>query len=183
MLGLANQWLTVRQNILCWPIGIASVVLYVFVFYDAKLYSDVLLQGIYVCLQLYGWRNWLRLRSGDSAVLSRRRLPVTQLGAQGWIIVTAILISGTTLLGSVMARYTDAAMPVPDALATTLSLTAQWLQARKVLESWLVFIVANGLFIAIYWTKGLYVTIGLFTVLTVLAVVGFLQWRMSLRMS
>lgn len=52
-------WLTARRKMLCWPIGLASVALYGWIFFDARLYSDALLQGAFAALQLYGWRRWL----------------------------------------------------------------------------------------------------------------------------
>ena len=61
-LGLLNLWLTRQQNILCWPVGIACVLFYAFVFYEARLYSDTLLQLVYVALQAYGWGLWARGR-------------------------------------------------------------------------------------------------------------------------
>jgi nicotinamide mononucleotide transporter len=183
-LGLANQWLTIRQNILCWPIGIASVVLLAFVFFDSKLYSDVMLQGVYVALQAYGWVNWSRARAkthADSALALRSTLPVRRLTARGWAVAIAATAAGGLALGTAMGRLTDAALPYWDATTTVLSLVAQLLQARKVLESWLLFLAANVSFIAIYVSKGLYPTTLLFLVISVLAAYGFVQWRQSYR--
>lgn len=179
-LGLANQWLTIRQNIACWPVGIASVVLLAFVFHDAKLYSDVLLQAVYVVLQLYGWRLWARRRDGGG-IAARSLVPVSLLTPIGWLVLAAVIAAGGALLGAAMGRFTDAALPYWDAATTVASLCAQWLQARKVLESWLVFIAANLSFIAIYLGKGLYATALLFVVISVLAAIGFAHWRASFR--
>jgi nicotinamide mononucleotide transporter len=179
-LGLANQWLTIRQNLLCWPIGIASVTVLAFVFYDARLYSDVLLQLVYVVLQAYGWWHWARLRAGGASA-SRSLVPVTRLRPFGWAVVCGVVLAGGVLLGALMGRFTDAALPYWDAATTVASLCAQWLQARKVLESWLVFIAANVSFIAIYVAKGLHQTVVLFVVISALAAYGFMQWRRAYR--
>ena len=168
-----------RQNIWCWPIGIASVAVYTVVFFQARLFSDMLLQGVYVALQSYGWWNWRYRR--EAAPRARRGLPVSRLAPTGAALASALVVIGTLLLGGFMTRYTTASFPFVDAFAATLSLAAQWLQARKILESWLVFIAANALFIGIYWSKGLYLTIGLFIVLTIMAVLGLVRWRESLR--
>ena len=78
-LGLLNLWLTRQQNILCWPVGIACVLLYAFVFFEARLYSDTLLQLVYVAVQAYGWRLWAR---GSRTARSRALTGVP--GSPGW---------------------------------------------------------------------------------------------------
>ncbi|MCE6983890.1 nicotinamide riboside transporter PnuC, partial [Pseudomonas frederiksbergensis] len=60
VLGVIAVWLTAKQNPWCWPIGLVMVLLYTWVFYDVKLYSDMLLQLVYAVLQLYGWWQWTR---------------------------------------------------------------------------------------------------------------------------
>jgi nicotinamide mononucleotide transporter len=176
MLGLANLWLTVRQNIWCWPIGIACVLCFAVVFFDAKLYSDMVLQGVYVLVQMYGWRLWLKHKHTGARSTSR----IQQLTANERVIGLISIGLGSLSLGFFMASFTKADLPYLDAVPTSLSITAQWLQARKVLDSWLLFIIANLLFIGIYAVKGLHVTIALYAASTVLAVIGFRQWRLKI---
>ena len=175
-LGLVNLWLTRQQNMLCWPVGIACVLCYGVVFYEARLYSDTLLQLVYVGLQAYGWTLWTRGKR--RAVYSDS--PITRLGPRallGWLAAAALGAAG---LGGLMNSITNAERPFFDAAATALSLVAQYLQAHKVLDSWWLFIVGNLLFIALYAQKGLYLTIALYTLSSVLAAMGWLAWRKSL---
>lgn len=174
-LGLINQWLTIRQNIWCWPVGIFSVALFAIVFFEAKLYSDVLLQVSYVALQAYGWHHWLH--GGSSRNTLRPRALATR---EYWpVLLLVVVVAG--VLGTVMRTLTDASLPFLDASATSMSLVAQWLQARKLIESWLLFLVANALFIGIYAAKGLYITIVLYCVISAMAVAGFVAWRRAYR--
>jgi nicotinamide mononucleotide transporter len=172
-LGMVNLWLTIRQNIWCWPVGIACVVCFGAVFIDARLYSDALLQLVYFGMQIYGWWFWVKLghvgASSTGPVISLDRVALMK-----WALGIALVAAG---LGSVMKHYTNADMPYMDALPTAISIAAAWLQARKVLQSWLLFISANLLFIAVYFSKGLYVSIGLYVLSTMLAVSGFQRWR------
>ncbi|GAB1540226.1 nicotinamide riboside transporter PnuC [Scytonema sp. NUACC21] len=171
ILGLVSVWLTVKENIWCWPTGIVMVFLYIFIFYEARLYSDVILQVIYVFLQIYGWYAWLH--GGKN----RRELHVTSITQLQIIIWSGIAIVGTFTLGFVMHRYTDAALPYPDAAITVMSLIAQWLMAKKVLECWLIWIVVDVLAVGVYAAKQLYPTTGLYTVFLILAVLGYLTWK------
>jgi nicotinamide mononucleotide transporter len=173
VLGLINLWLTVRQNIWCWPVGIACVVCFGFVFYDARLYSDMLLQGVYTVVQFYGWWYWVtQHRSG---VLSKA--PIVRMSNSIIVIWLACIALAAAALGTAMANYTKADLPYLDAIPTVLSMAAAWLQARKALQSWIFFIVANLLFIGIYAAKGLHITIILYIVSTGLAVYGYREWR------
>jgi nicotinamide mononucleotide transporter len=177
ILGLLNLWLTIRQNIWCWPVGIACVICFGVVFFEARLYSDVLLQVVYVVMQLYGWWFWIaKGHIGAHSTFAINSLDLLQLARWG-----AVVIIGWLVLGTGMANFTKADLPYVDALPTSMSMVAAWLQARKILQSWLFFILGNLLFIGLYAMKGLHVTIVLYVVSTALAVFGYLNWAKMAR--
>ena len=80
-----------------------------------------------------------------------------------------------------MARYTDAALPYADAAVVSLSLVAQFLLSRKVLENWTFWVVVDVLAIGVYAAKGLYVTTVLYAVFLVMAVCGWYAWSTTYR--
>ena len=171
--GLACVWLTMRQSVWCWPVGLVQVALYAWVFVDAKLYSDFLLHLVYVALQFYGWHAWLR--GGPR----QTKLPVSRIGpraAAAWFVAA---VAVTAALGTAMHRLTDAALPYSDAAIAVLSLVATYLLARKVLENWLVWVAVDVIAIGVYSAKALYVTAGLYAVFLALAVAGWFSWRTS----
>ena len=173
--GLLCVWLTVRQNVLCWPTGLVQVVLYIGVFYQAKLYSDLILHVIYVVMQVYGWYYWLH------GGRDRTELKVTVLSLpalMAWMLIGAAV---TLPWGYSMATYTDAAVPYADAFIAVASLIAQWLMARKRLESWYFWIVVDVVAIVVYFYKDLVITAGLYSVFLVLAVLGYFQWRRTIQ--
>ena len=172
--GLICVWLTIRQNIWCWPTGLVQVLLYIAVFFHARLYSDMGLHVIYVFLQIYGWHHWLRGGKEHS------KLKVSRIAARPTILWAVVAVFGTAGLGFVMSTFTDADLPYWDAATTVLSLIAQWLMARKILESWLVWITVDVLCVGVYFVKGLYTTTGLYAVFLVLAVMGLIAWKKTL---
>lgn len=169
--GIIAVWLVVRRHIWCWPTGLIQVTLYVWIFYQAKLYSDMILHVIYIFLLAYGWYHWLHGGKNDTelSVTTLRRRSVF-----GWIALTA---GGTFAWGFFMQRFTDASVPYIDAFTTVASLVAQWLTARKKLESWHFWLVVDVVAIGVYWYKGLYITTGLYVVFLFLATLGLLEWR------
>src|SRR5476651_1477355 len=81
-LGVIAVWLTVKQNPWCWPIGLVMVLVYSWIFFDVKLYSDMLLQVIYAALQLYGWWQWTR--AGDAMTVGKSVNSVPARSCSGW---------------------------------------------------------------------------------------------------
>jgi len=175
VLGVAYVILVIRQTVACWPVGIASAALYMFVFFHARLYGQVALQGVYIALMVYGWREWLHGgASGGQLAVSRLpsafRLPVLAAG-----------VVATVAFGLALARTTDAALPYWDAGTLSFSLLAQWMTARKWIENWLVWIAVDVVYVGMYASQELYPTVLLYVAFLVLAVLGYREWRASAR--
>jgi nicotinamide mononucleotide transporter len=177
LLGLLTVWYTVKEHIWCWPTGLGQVLISIFIFYNAKLYSDAILQIVYVYLQIYGWVYWVK---GGS---DRGELPVTVLTPTGVLLCLAAVGVFTAGWGWVMHRYTDAAAPIADAFIVGASLVAQWLLTRKKLESWIFWIVVDLVGIVVFAQKGLPLMSILYVVFLGLATAGFFEWRKSRRAS
>jgi nicotinamide mononucleotide transporter len=189
LLGVLGVWLMIRQNIWGWPVGLVQVAVYAWVFYDAKLYSDVILQGFFFALQAYGWIHWLGrngARTVPSASVPKDQvaagpvLPVTRLAPAAiaaWVAVGAVASAGW---GTYMQRTTDAALPHWDAFILVFSLIAQWLQARKKLECWAGWIIVNTVAIGVYWAKELFLTAGLYALFWMMAAWGWREWRRTM---
>ena len=171
LLGLANITLLIRRSIWNYPFGIVMVTLYAWIFFEAKLYSDALLQPFFFVVQIYGWYYWLRSRGIEGAIVVRRLSP-RQIFAYASTASAGLVVWGTG-----MARFTDADFPYWDAAIAAFSVTAQILLARRRLENWLVWIAVDVLAIGLYWTKALYPTAALYSVFLILATVGYFNWR------
>lgn len=171
ILGIACVYLTIRENILCWPVGLLQVALYLVIFYRVRLYSDMALQGIYILLQVYGWVHWSRGGQRSKPLVVSRLSRSEAVFSAGGIIVLA------GALGWTMSRLTDAALPYPDAFTTVASLAAQWMLALKRLEAWIIWVMVDILSIFIYTNRGLHLTAGLYAVFLVMASFGFLSWK------
>lgn len=178
LLGVASVYLIIRQSLWCWPVGIAMTTLYAWIFLDVRLYSDAMLQVIYIGLQLYGWWFWIARRDAAEA---QGRAPILLLSGRARLLWFAGGLAATALVGFGMARFTNADLPYWDALTTVFSLVAQTLLARKYLENWIVWIGVDVFAIGIYLYKGLEVTAGLYAVFLCMAIWGFWTWQKSRR--
>lgn len=172
-LGVIAVWLTVKQNPWCWPIGLVMVLLYSWIFFEVKLYSDMLLQVVYAVLQLYGWWQWTR------AGAQHQGRQVTSLNARQISFGLGIGAIGSLALGAAMAHWTDAAQPWLDAALTAFSLVAQLWMAQKRLQCWALWFVVDVIFVGLFIYKGLYLTAGLYALFTVIALQGWRDWRLD----
>jgi nicotinamide mononucleotide transporter len=172
--GIISVYLSTREHIWSWPTALVNVALYFVVFLEAKLYADMGLQVVYFVLSLYGWYEWLY--GGEN----RTELHVSRASRQLGVRLVVIGATCAALLGTLLARFTDAALPYVDSATTSTSLVAQWMMTRKILENWAVWAVVDVVYIGMFVFKGLYLTAGLYTVFLVLAIMGYVQWKRSL---
>ncbi|MCB1451170.1 MAG: nicotinamide mononucleotide transporter [Nitratireductor sp.] len=172
--GLINVVLIIRRSMWNYPFGIAMVILYCWIFYEARLYSDALLQIFFLVIQVFGIFWWLKGRDDTGLVMAR------DLSPQSAGMAAMIAMIGTAALGYSMNTWTDAALPYWDACTTVLSVIAQILMARRYLQSWLVWITVDVLAIGIYLTKDLTPTAALYALFLCLSIAGYLRWRNSM---
>jgi nicotinamide mononucleotide transporter len=172
--GIASVYLSTREHIWSWPTALVNVALYFVVFYEAKLYADMGLQVVYFALSLYGWYEWLY--GGEN----RTELHVSRTTKTLGVRLLVIGIVFAAVLGTVLARFTDAALPYVDSATTSTSLVAQWMMTRKILENWLVWAAVDVVYINMFMFKHLYLTAALYAVFLVLAIMGYMQWKRSL---
>ncbi|MDE3148461.1 MAG: nicotinamide riboside transporter PnuC [Acidobacteriota bacterium] len=163
-------WLTTRRLLICWPVVLAADVIYLVVFYRARLFSDALLQLFFIAFTLYGWCHWWR------GVLEEGEVRVEPLDLRGWLAGLAAGAAGAVLLGGLMVRV-GAALPHLDATLTSYSLVASWWQARKHTANWWLWIVVDLIYIGEYLYKDLRPTALLYAGLVALAMLGLRDWR------
>ncbi|SEK85131.1 nicotinamide mononucleotide transporter [Pseudoxanthomonas sp. GM95] len=171
IVSVAAVWLTARRHLLGWPIGLISVALYAGVFIEAKLYSDVLLQGAFAGFIVYGWWRWKSHLGQDGLV---EVAPLARGELLRDLSVGAVL---AVVLGAVMHTWTDAALPWLDAALTAFSLVAQWWQGRRHVAAWWMWIVVDVIYTGLYAYKSLDVTAALYLGFVGLAAMGLRQWK------
>ena len=175
VVGAVSVWLTARQHLWAWPTAIVTVLLYAVVFREARLYADMGLQVVYAALSCYGWYEW---KFGGEG---RTTLRVSRTPRWLWPVFAAGAGALTLALGWTFARYTDAAIPYVDSGLTAVSLVAQGMQTRKLVEHWLVWVAVDLVYVPVFVGRGLYATAGLYVVFLGLAVMGWREWRGELQ--
>ncbi len=169
--GILGVWLTIKQNNWCWPLWFVCTIFYLIIFLDAKLFADMWLQVFYLITIGYGWYKWTTKTSMDedsSVSFSDFKL----------LAIAAISIIGLTMiLGYLFSHYTSAAIPWLDSTLSAASIIATWLTAKKKLENWVIWIIADSMYVLVYCFKDLYITAVFYFILLILAIEGYHQWK------
>ena len=175
LLAIAYLLFAIRQNIWCWLCAAVSTAIYVYLFMQAKLYMESLLNGFYFAMAIYGWRVWKK-GAGDQA-----ELPVSVWPLRTHIVAMAVIAALSLATGYLLERHTDAAYPYIDSMTTYAAVWATYLMIRKVLENWWYWLAIDLVSIVIYWSRELPFTSFLFVIYVVLIPFGLAAWTRSYR--
>ena len=170
VLGLLNVALIVARSIWNYPFGLAMVCLYSLIFYEARLYSDMILQGFFFVVQIYGWIAW---RAASAAAL----VPVRWMTPKDRLSWVAAIAAAWLVWSTGMARFTYAAAPWIDGGIAMMSVAAQILMARRMVESWWLWIGVDLLAIPLFASRGLTLTAALYALFLLMSLAGLAQWR------
>ncbi|MCP4104478.1 MAG: nicotinamide mononucleotide transporter [Desulfobacteraceae bacterium] len=186
LLYLWSVWLMAKSRILTWPVGIVSVLLYMMIFYQIRLYSDAFEQVYYLGASAYGWWRW----SKASQEKTGKELPL-KFSSSGIILSTAgITIVISIAAGLLVSRLhilspsffpEKASYPYLDALTTMMSFTAMFLMTVKRIESWIYWIIVDIIGIWLYYVKEVRFIALLYAVLLVMASNGLVMWMKQAR--
>lgn len=174
-LSIIYLYLSIKQKISLWIFGFLCSALYVIVFWKSKFYADMSLQFYYLLVSIYGWINWKTSAQGDKNVMKIEKTKISNA-----IVLASVAVILYLIYNFILQNYTDSPLPRADSFTTALSIIATWMLARKLIENWLLWIVIDGLSAGLYFYKELYPTAILFFIYTVMALVGYLQWRKTL---
>ncbi|TAM52079.1 MAG: nicotinamide riboside transporter PnuC [Acidobacteria bacterium] len=166
-------WLLVEENVWTWPIGIANNAFYVVVFFRARLFADMSLQVVYIVLSILGWYLWLHGGSGRSRLAVQRTR-----WRDGVVIAFAVVV--LTFAGHRFLRTIHDSAPFLDALTTSMSLAAQYMLTRKLIENWYLWIAVDVIYIGLYASRSLPLTAVLYAIFLAMCIAGLFEWRRSL---
>jgi nicotinamide mononucleotide transporter len=172
--GAVCVWLQVKEKVWNWPAGIANNTFYIVVFWRSGLYADSLLQWIYIGISVYGWWNWVRGGAAHS------RLKISRTSRAATLAYAGVTACGTVVFYELLRRYTNSTVPIWDGLTTAMSLTAQYMLTRKLVENWWWWIAVDVIYIALYTYKHLLLTSVLYAIFLAMCIIGLRRWKQVL---
>ena len=173
--AIAYLLLAVRQIIWCWLCAAVSTAIYVYLFIDARLYMESVLNLFYFAMAIYGWYSWTAGRSDSD------ELAVSKWPALVHLKAIAVITALAAFNGFLLSRFSDAAYPYVDSMTTWGAIWATFLVARKVLENWWYWLVIDTASVFIYWSRDLQLTALLFVFYVMIIPFGLVAWRRSMQ--
>ena len=172
ILAIGYLLLAIRQNILCWICAALSTSIYIYLFFNAKLYMESLLNLFYFFMAIYGWISW-------SSKNKNEILRISQWTKNIHILAITIITSLSLLMGFLLSLKTDAAFPYIDSMTTFFSIWATYLVAKKILENWWYWLVIDLVSMMLYWSRDLQMTSLLFLLYIFMIPFGMYSWKKS----
>ncbi len=178
VLTLLCVYLAAKNKISNWPISMIASIVYFFVFYTNRLFSDAYLQVVFLFVQAYGWWYWSTLNK------NRKEKTISKIPQKSFFVLLIVTIAAYFIWYNVYIKINlNARTPAVDALCTVLSLAALYMQAKHWLENWLLWIVVDLIYVPMYIYGDQNITAALYTLLIILAVKGFSDWKIILKQS
>ena len=173
--AVAYLLLAVKENVLCWSAALVSTAIFLFIFWQVKLYMESGLQIYYIVMACYGWYQWTRAGPNEGA------LTVSSWSLQNHVIAVLVILTATFFSGYILDTGSDARLPFLDSFTTWASIVTTYMVAKKILENWIYWLVIDSVSIYLYLDRALYFTSMLFVVYIIIIFFGWFSWLKSYR--
>ena len=175
--GIISVLFARKNNILVYPTGLVSTILYVYILFEFQLYGDLIINFYYTIMSFLGWYLWSKTKSGAE------EFPISTINRKEFLISTLIFTITLTFVALVyhfFDKFTDWTAYV-DALTTGLFFVVMWLMAKRKIENWILWIIADAISIPLYFYKGLTFSSFQFILFTIIAILGYKEWKRFLQ--
>ena len=180
--GLLAVYFLIKESIWTWPAGILYVLVSFVVFWNFRLYGDLLLHVLYLFLNLYGWYFWAK---GNKS--NKEDVQVTKLSVKNSVMALTFTAIGIWAFAQFLMKLPDwfegmepASLPYWDSTTSILSVTGMWLTTRKKLDNWYYWFAVDIIATGVYFYKGMYFYSILYFIYIGMAVAGYLAWKKSM---
>lgn len=175
--GIMSVWFARQANLLVFPTGIVSTLIYIYITFTIQLYADMGINFFYTMMSIYGWYVWTR--KDEHKLVRPIRWNTKKQQAFGIAMIPVLYIIIYALLYTFKQddpEYMQSYIPYVDSLTTSIFLIGMYFMAQKRIENWIYWIAGNVVSVPLYFVKGLVFTSFQFTVFLVLAVLGLMAW-------
>ena len=175
--GIISVLFARKNNILVYPTGLVSTILYVYILFEFQLYGDLIINFYYTIMSVLGWYLWSKTKNGHE------EFPISTINRKDFLISTLIFTITLTFVALVynfFDKFTHWTAYV-DALTTGLFFVGMWLMAKRKIENWILWIIADAISIPLYFYKGLTFSSFQFILFTIIAILGYKEWKRFLQ--
>lgn len=188
--GLLSVYFSIKKNIWVYPTGLISTAIYVYILFVFGLLGDMMINFYYSIMSIYGWVLWHRSSQDhvhvDVAKTTKEEWKISAaLFVLSIILVTIIYYYKPVLDNNFSFSQVELGLyhldwaNYLDIFTTAVFLVGMWLMAKRRTENWLFWILGDLISIPMYIYKGLGITSFQYLIFTIMAIIGYLEWRKS----
>ena len=177
LFGIISVLFARKNNILVYPTGLISTLIFIYILYNFKLYGEFIINIYYSVMSILGWYLWSRRNNGQE------EFPISIMNSKEYKIsglIFTVTLLFIALVYHFFDKFTDLTAYV-DAFTTALFFVGMWLMAKRKIENWIVWIIADIISVPLYFYKGLTVSSLQFIVFTIIAILGYKEWKIFLQ--
>jgi nicotinamide mononucleotide transporter len=174
LFGLLYVILASRESFFCWFAGIVNVSIYIVIFSQQKIFANMFLQIVYLVLSFYGLYCWKTAKKGQQAVISKM-----DSSYRYFLVVLFVLLMGGIYLALIDNSSNQIML---DTMTTAAGIIATWMQARKFIENWLIWIPTDLTIAVMFFMGGLYVSMALYLLYSIIAIFAYFRWKHELKL-
>ncbi|MCP9199523.1 nicotinamide riboside transporter PnuC [Gramella sp. GC03-9] len=175
--GFLSVWYSKQNNILVYPTGIVSTLIFVYLLWQWELLGDMMINAYYFSMSIYGWYIWTR------KVDPNHYTPITSTTRKEQVKSVFIFI-GTLLFVFAVYEYFEKWnnwTAYVDTVTTAIFFVGMWLMAKRKIENWIYWIIGDLISVPLYFYKGLTFTSLQYLAFTIIAIYGYQAWKKNLR--
>lgn len=192
LFGLISVLCVQRGKLIAYPIGLISTALYVYLLWQWQLFGDMLINAYYTAMSVFGWVNWSKHTTHHSAIIEKTTPKEYKFSAL--IILATFIFVGViyyfkpvinnhfSFTNIQLGFFQFSILDYTDMLTTGLFLVAMWLMAKRKIEHWIVWSIADSISVPLYFYKGMIFTSLQYLIFTIIAIIAYFSWQKLYRL-
>ena len=176
--GLLSVWYSKNNNILVFQTGLISTAIFIYLLYKWILLGDMMINAYYFVMSIYGWFIWTRKENNTVTPISR----VTNNEKKIATIIFLFSLVFVYLIYVYFDKWGTVTSYI-DNITTAIFFVGMWLMAKRKIENWIFWIIADIISIPLYFYKGLTFTSLQYLIFTFIAIAGYYSWKKILNKS
>lgn len=173
LVGLTYLYLEYNAKRGLWVVSVIMPCIGMWLFYNKGLYADCAINIYYLIIAIYGWIIWSR---GESKHNSKPQRSISHVPLRIAATLIIIWLGVWGIIAWLLATFTDSTVVILDSLTTSMSIIGMWMLAQKYIEQWLIWFVVDGIYVYLYYYKGIYFSGSLYLFYTLMAIQGYRKW-------
>ena len=168
--GILSIFYSIKRRVEVYPIGLVSIVAYIYICFAYGIYADMAMQVVYGVMSIQGWYVWYSVQNIDHTIAPK------ELNLKQYLYTVIIGLIIWPVIAYILHQYSDSTVVLVDSFTTSFSIMAMWLMVYQYRQHWLLWIIVNFVSVPLYFYKGLYFSMLFYFLALVMAAYGYFSW-------